>query len=631
MASASPRKQYTLSIDDFRGGLNIRDMEYNLAPNESPDMKNMLWRNGLLASRKGQKFLSSVAYLGRGCTLFSSLWHGHLFAHIGSRIYAFDVDTGDYTQLCTGVPSTRGTFFLFGDNLYYKTTSAYKKITAALVSDEWTFTASNVTAYTPVILINADPATGAGDIYQPENRFSEYKTVWYNAVSGATQYKLPVIALFVSKVVVDGVELTSGWSYSMLTGVVYFTSPPPVTNPPTNNTVRITYSLGNPSAYNALDSCRYAEVYGGAGALVVVMAGSSQQPNAYFWSGNSNVAMDPGYFPMEHYQLAGETSDPITGFGKQQSNLVIFQEHQVGKAQLGIVSANIEGGSAETGVSRLSIDMPYVPINTKIGCKYPWTIQLVQNNLVWVGAQGVYMLMDTTDANENYIKCLSDKINGTSPGSSSGTLKKAFLYNLSRSSTDEVCGFDDEHRYYVTANGVTYAWDYDISTIKDPAWFLLTSTNFFAAAYSNNDLYFLNSSGQVICLQSAFEDFGRAFERYYRLGSQFFGSLEERKNVDSVIISLGADYDSDSELKYFTDHAEWLDPTNLQVIPANTYEADREPGTRPKSSRLPAVFRRRPMARNVLFFSFQIRNANLNEDLALNSAQIIFSKNGRLR
>ncbi|MDO5445817.1 MAG: hypothetical protein Q4F31_09395 [Eubacteriales bacterium] len=629
MAGPSPKTEYSLKFEDFSGGLNIRDMEYNLKPNESPDMKNLLWRNGLLASRKGQRFLSADASLGQGHALYSSLWHGHLFAHIGTKLYAFNASTGIlYGQLATGLPATRGTFFMYGGSLYYKTAGAYKVITAAEVGGEWTFTAANVTPYVPVIVINASPSNGAGDIYQPENRLSPRKTVWYNAVQGERYYHLPVKAQVIISVEVDG-QATSAWSYSPATGILVFDVAPPVTDPPTNNTVRITYSLQN-SAFTALNSCRFAQVYGGTGSLVVVMAGYSEQPNAYFWSGNSNIEMDPGYFPMEHYQLAGETNDPITGFGCQQSNLIIFQEHQVGKALLGIIDADLEGGG-DSGVSRLSIDLPYTPINNKIGCLYPWSIQLIQNNLVWAGSQGVYVLLDTTDANENYIRCISDKINGTPPGVSAGTKKKALLYNLSRAGADEVCSADDEHRYYITCNGVTYAWDYDLSNYKDPSWFLLSNTNFLATSYADNELYFLDSSGRVIRLQQAFEDFGRAIERYYRIGSQYFESYDQLKNINYVNISLGADYESNTTLTYYTDYGSGDDPTNLQVLTAADYEADKEPGTRPMSDKRPAVFRRRPMCRRVLHFSMQLRNANMDEDLALVSAEILFNRQGRLR
>ena len=132
--------------------------------------------------------------------------------------------------------------------------------------------------------------------------------------------------------------------------------------------------------------CRYAAVYGGTGELCVVMAGSEDQPNAYFWSGNSNIKMDASYFPMEQVQLASSTEERITGFGKQQDNLIIFKEGSVGKTTLGTQTIN----------DRIFIDLPYIPINASIGCDLPWSIQLVENNLVFANRSGVYIILDTT-------------------------------------------------------------------------------------------------------------------------------------------------------------------------------------------------------------------------------------------
>ena len=108
-------------------------------------------------------------------------------------------------------------------------------------------------------------------------------------------------------------------------------------------------------------------------------------------------------------------------------------------------------------------------------------------------------------------------------------------------------------------------------------------------------------------------------------------SYDQLKNINSVIVSLGADYESDTKLTYITDYTTYDDPTNLQVVPAADYEGDKEPGTRPQNDKRPAVFRRRPMCRRVLHFSMQLANSNMDEDLALVSAEILFNRQGRLR
>lgn len=73
---------------------------------------------------------------------------------------------------------------------------------------------------------------------------------------------------------VDGAEKTVETDYTvdLKKGTVTFTSAPSVTNPPTNNTVKITYTKENTAAKKAVMDCRYAIVYGGGNSVVLVLA-----------------------------------------------------------------------------------------------------------------------------------------------------------------------------------------------------------------------------------------------------------------------------------------------------------------------------------------------------------------------
>ena len=611
MASVSSKTEYSMSFPSFHGGINLSQEDYNMSASESPEMANLIWRNGMLASRKGQKYIITTA-LGKGIT-FSQPWHGHIIAHVNYSLYDYDISAKTATLLCNGLTLVRGTFFMYDGNLYYKTKGAYKKIVAAYDSlqDSWSFTASNVAAYTPVIIINADHATGSGNIYQPENRYSPLKTIWYNAASGEREFYLPVVPDTVTKVVVDGAELSSGWGYNSGHNSIIFDTAPTVTNPPTNNTVRITYSKANTDAYNSINDCRYATVYGGAGELCVIMAGASAQPNAYFWSGNSSLSMDPGYFPMEQYQLTSSYDDAIVGFGKQQANLIVFKLHSIGKASLSLVEIN----------GRNFISMPYVPINAEIGCSKPWSIQLVQNNLVWANQRGIYMLLDTNEAGENDVLCISGKINGTAPGVSAPSRKNALLYDLQCGAEDETCSVDDEHNYYISCNQHTWVWNYEISSASNPSWFYMTNQKGVALSYADNEIYALEITGRLIGQQWAFNDFGQAINRYIRVPTQKFNDDDRLKNINSIIITLGTEFASDTRLIYYSDYETRQDLTNLSVTPPASQAG----------AYIPAVFKRRPMCRRTYHFAFALQNGNKDEDLALISAQVLFNKQGKIR
>ncbi len=611
LTSAGGERLVTLPM--LNGGLNLSELEYRLKLNESPAMKNLLWREGVLCSRDGQEWVSEDDTLGVGRSLYERLYHGFLVAHIGTKLYALDpaAPSPAWAEIGSGLQQPRGAWFEYGGVLYYKNPRGYYAITAR----NYALTAAPVVGYTPVIVINASPANGSGDLYQPENRIQAKKTVRYNAESGVTVYHLPVKPVdAVEAVKVDGETKTEGTDYTvdLTDGTVTFTVAPPVTVPPTNNTVEITYAKENTEAGGTLMACRYAATYGGTGDLCVVMGGSAFKPNAIFWNGN-NVAMDPSYFPIDNYQLAGDESDPITGFGKQQSFLVIFKKHSVGRVKQDVVTVD----------GRMVIDMPYVAINDKIGCDLPYTIQLIDNNLVWCNTeQGVHILKDSSYAYENNVACISKKVNG-------GPTKAGLLASMR--SSNGLASFDDTKRYWLCGgDGIVWVWDYDTTGYKNPSWYYLTNIRATAFAGDFDSMWHLDAEGRLTHFTRNYSDYGGAIDKSYRFASQDFGGYDRLKNVSSVILVLRPDTDSQSTLTYITDYETRVDPTPLvrlvwRLSPRNlTYRSL-------VGLAYTAIYRRRPTCRRVRRFTMRLDNNRVHEDLAIVSAQIFYNFQGRLR
>lgn len=610
----SPKKEYVQSFNTLAGGLNIFELDYRLDPNESPEMENVMWREGALNCRDGQVWFTETE-LGTGISTYDRFFKGHIFAHIGSELYYFDptAEEVEGVQVYTGLPEVRGSWFLYNDRLYYKTRGKYVEIVYTPDGTD-TFEADDVAGYVPVTVINAVPYNGSGDLYQPENRISSAKTMWYNAEEDVTAYKLPVVDIDdVDEVTVDGVLLTEDTDYTVdkVNGVVNFVTAPPVTDPPTNNTVHITYSKANPDAMSSIMDCVYAVPYGGTGALCVAMAGSLAQPNAYFWNGN-NIVMDATYFPMSQYQLAGSADDAITGFGKQQSYLVVFQTNSVGRTIL----------KTETVNERVTIDLPYTPINDKAGCDLPWTIQLIENNLVWCNTyQGVHLLKDSSSAYENNIVCVSLKVNGS-------TVKEGLLQDVRQDGI--VCSFDDDHRYWLCANGRVWVWDYELSDYRKPSWFYWTAMHPVSFVIDQSEVYHLDASGRLTHMERVYADYDGPIHKVYRFAVQNFGSYDALKNVNSIILVSRSDTNAEMTLTYITDYEEREDLTKLQalvwsLVPRNLAFRSL------KGLGFAEVFRRKPMCRRVRHFTMKLENNNTGEDLSVVSAQIFYTFQGRQR
>ena len=619
-----PNTEYTLSLGNLSGGLNLSELEYRLKNNESPDMKNLLWREGVLCSRDGQEWVIEDDSLGVGKALYDRLFNGYLVAHIGEGLYAADPEAEEpewEEVLDLGGDYPRGSFFRYYGKLYYKAPGLYVEIEYNEAAVGLKLSGANIVGYTPVIQVNIDPDSGAGYSYQPENRIQSAKTVWFNAKSGATVYHLPVSGITsVDKVVVDGVEITAdssptpaaGKYYADLTnGTVTFGTAPPTTNPPTDNTVVITYSKDNDEAMSSVMDCPYAVTYGGTGDLCVVMGGCPAQPNAIFWNG-SNIAMDPSYFPMAQYQFCGDVDDEITGFGKQQSFLVVFKAHSVGRVKQ----------DTQTVDGRLTIDMPYVAINDKIGCDCPNSIQLIENNLVWCNLeQGVHILKDSSYAYENNIECVSRKVNG-------GPTKRGMLDSVRRA--DRVSSHDDTKRYWLCCDGELWVWDYENTTYRDPSWYYMTNINAVAFASEYDQTWHLDLEGRLTAFYRNYNDYGGPIEKKYRFAAQFFGGYDRLKNVNSVIIAIRPDTVSSAQLTYITDYETRKELTPLghlvwQLVPRDlSYRCLAGIG-------FGAVFRRRPMCRRVQHFAMQLENNEAGQDMNIVSAQIFYNYQGRLR
>lgn len=420
----------------------------------------------------------------------------------------------------------------------------------------------------------------------------------------------------VDKVVVDGKVLTEVTDYNVdrVNGVIHFVSPPPVHNPFQNNTVEITYSKENPDAMNAIMDCPYAVVYGGEGNVCIVLGGCTSQPNAFFWNSNDSVSMNESYWPISYYNLAGASEDAITGFGLQYSNLILFKERSVGKVAYGIETVN----------DRDAISLTYRSINGKIGCDLPWTIQLIENNLVFCNTEsGAHIIRDTTAALENQIECISRNVNGTEQ-------RPGLLFDVREVDRNQVCGFDDGNRYWVCANGKAYLWDYLLSGWKEPSWFYFTAIPGIAYLKHTDRMYHLDANGRVTMFARIFMDYMTAINKVYQFPPQFFDTYDRLKDVLYCVFTVRSDTDSIVDVLYQTDYEDRFDMTPVYALSWKL--TPRNLAFRCLSTnRFAHVARRSPGCRHIRHFAMRLTNNEPAQDLAILSAQIYFRYLGRDR
>ncbi len=264
----------------------------------------------------------------------------------------------------------------------------------------------------------------------------------------------------------------------------------------------------------------------------------------------------------------------------------------------------------------------YARVNAKIGCDLPWTIQQVENNVVFCNSYlGACIVLSSSAAYENNIRELSQKIRDD--GSASGTDINGLLRDIRESATD-VLGFDDDDRYWLCANGKVYCWDYSVSTYAEPSWFYWTNIN--PAALFRDDqhnIYHMNSAGWIHAFLPINEDDGAAIDKIYQFPTLNFGAYVKLKDVEDLLIAVRSDVSSTVAIRYETDYESREDLTPVVVRPeASLVRVGR---------RAVVTARRRPKCRHVRQFGLTLSNNTAGEGLSLVSAQVFFRFTGNER
>lgn len=619
----NPPKEYSVDLSRLDGGLNLWELDYRLEANQSPSMLNMYWVDGALSSRRGQQKQISIA-TGAVVAAYPKEYLGRGIFHAGNNLYTLNLSTLQASTLKSNIGSSvGGSFFVFGGALYYKTVGVYLKIEKE--EDSNTLKVTNVEGYVPVLVINSKPDGTGATLYQAENRLSPYKIAKFTSDNSSKTYVLPVKNIdssFTPVVKVNGKTLSSGAEYSVdyVKGTIQLQNAAIQTDPITPNNVEIKFAKTDKKAMDSVMSCRFAETFGTSNDVCVVMGGSSIQPNAYFWSG-VNIIADVSYFPADYYNLAGQEDGSITGFGKQQSMLVIFKERTIGKTYF--TTEMVDGMEA--------ISLPYTSINTTIGCNIPKSIQLIMNNLVFANTYGgVYFLSDTNIANENNVMRISRNINGTTERKFEEQ-KRGLLYDLAQTKADKVCSVDDGTRYWIVANGNAYLWDYTLSgsvkTESQLSWFKFN--NIQARAFMNTltDIIYGTETGDWVQFINEYSDFGQPISREYTFAVQSFGTFERLKDVFKVIFSTRTDERVIMNVYYKTDYGTFKDATpiismNYKLCPRNLLF--RSLDVLPYSK----VSIRNPGAKHCRHFSMKLTNNAKDSGMSLVSAQILYRFTG---
>lgn len=500
-----------LQIDEpCKGGINLRDLEYEQDINQSPNVLNMMYRNGAFGKRYGQK-----EYHDFGATIYSlGYYNGDIITHAGDKIYKGE------TKIAEGMPLKKGLFINFNGMLFFLCEKFYQ------YDGEW----KEVDPYIPTILINRKPDGSYSDINEELNLIGSGFQNHFHGDGSSTVYKLSEKNLDNRniKVLVDEIEVTN-FSVDYTKGEVKFTSAPAKG---TNN-VKITAYKTVLEDIEKIMKCTLYTTYGGNNNSRLFLAGDGN--SCFYYSGVS----DPTYFPAQSYKRIGNDDDDIQGFGEQYDVLMVFKSNEI---------YGLEYYTDKNGIGRFSS----YRVNSKIGCDVPNSIQLINNQLTWLSTKhGVCTLVSTAIEDERNVRVISRNIDGGYRVA--GLLHEDNLKNA--------ISIDYDGKYFLVVNGRAYVWDYLMSPYantgkldadaKRLSWFLFD--NFNVDMFIEKKLDLLYSSGsKLVILTNEYNDFGKPIHSKYQTPFMQF-EVNYLKTIKNMYVQCRADTASVINITYFTE------------------------------------------------------------------------------
>lgn len=518
----------------LNGGLDLSVQEFELPENKTSKVLNM-WFKGDLDKRWGQDWLKSDEAPEAKChSAYKYLYKGYFIKHCGTKLYKQDPTTGVITVIQTGLNDSASKLFKYNGKIYFKQPGKYYS---------WDGTTSaNVltTAYIPTVIINRTP-TGGGNTNDGYNRIQPGFINKFNGNGSATAYTLTDTNLDATAVTctVDGATKTEGVDFTVnrTTGVVTFSVAPASG---TNNVIITAYKTVQADIDSILN-CLAVKPFGGQNDNRLFFANNGT--GYYFWTGISAVGVDPSYFPYNNYNIIGLSDENITILEKYQNSLIIAKAHEV-------------AGVDYTWNGTIGVFNSY-PVHSAIGCDCVDSVQIINNNLVWLSTEfGVCILQGTNVGNQRNVATISRNIDDRL---------------LSESNLTSATSVDFDGKYWLCVNGKIYLWDYYIAPYYDTgnpdtnaerlSWWYFDNIDAGAWMVDANNLYYGNrTNGKTVKFETGsgakqYFDFGGAYDAVYRYPFREMGGGLYEFSVLKGWIGVRGDQKTQYTVTYFTSDA----------------------------------------------------------------------------
>ena len=484
----------TIQITQFTGA-NLNPDQTQLAAGESPDMLNIILDDdGTPDKRTGYEagFASLGATPIRGMVRYRD-WivfsqGGRLFRWRPSLVPA---------QIFTGIADTKMRGFVFDDLLYILNGSQF------LVYDNATVVP--VVPHIPTLTISTPP-TGGGTALDDWNLIGTGFRQNFNGNGSATVYQLVQTGLAATTVIaqVNGATITegSGLTVNRTTGAVTFSVAPSTGI----NNVQIVAHRVFAGLPDRILRCTNFNIFGGNNDTRVHLFGNPDFPSITRQSGTNN----PTYWPENAFNRYGSSDNSIVSKVNQYDTSVVFKEDSI---WLETIDFNEVGSPI----------FPNKPINSSMGCIAADSVQLLDNNPVFLTREGVMMLTSSQVRDERNVQLLSEKIN-------SDLLTRDLQHAISAE-------FDNMY-ILVLPGGFAWVYHYRLG-----AWFPWNNFNFDCMMVWGQDLFLGGKTGVIFRLkritdQLPYNDAGQPILAHWSTKMYGFDSEAYQKMIRTLHVTL---------------------------------------------------------------------------------------------
>lgn len=486
-----------LRIGPF-GGIDLSTNQAQISLNRSPDMLNFFINaNGDLNKRTGFEKVFATS-LGPGQINGTYEYK----KTIGATYFLIAHSTKLYTQsgsdqpveIYSGLANNPVNFFTMNDKCYIMDGTNYLVFDGSSVVP--------VIPYIPTVSISKDPA-GGGTQDEDLNLLGAGFKDSFSADGVAKDFILTYKGLDATPLTADvnGTLMNEGAGFTVdrANGKVTFTTAP---LKGTNNVIITAYKTIAGFA-DRIKKCRFHTIFGGSNDTRVFVSGNPDMPD-YVWRLG---LYDPTYAPENGMYKYPEK---VKGFSKQYDYLVIHREGGLHQITFELVNGEPS--------------FPSKPINDQVGTYAGKSIQIIENNPVFLSKRGVYMLNASNVRDERNVSHLSANVDPRL---------------LRESNLENALSIDFDKKYWLAVNGNVYIFDYVINE-----WYLYDNINASCFIEKDGVLYFGSSvDGMVYRFKDesnplAFEDDGQEINAYWLSKLIDFGRPEFRKIVQNVFLDI---------------------------------------------------------------------------------------------